>query len=286
MVHAENADMIDVATKQLIAEGKTGPYYHAVSRPPVVEAEATRRAIYLAEMADAPLYVVHVTCKEALAEVKAAYQRGQKIFGETCAHYLVLDESDLAKPDFEGAKYVCSPALRTEEHREALWEAVDRKWLNAISSDHCGFDFAEQKHMGYGEGKSFADIPNGAPSLQNRLNILWTYGVEEGRISRSRLVDLYATSPAKVNGLDKKGQLAPGFDADVVIFDPDYEGVISVETNLEGVDYSPFEGFKQKGRPETVFLRGKKIVDDAKYIGSKGDGKLVKGKPFGSSYQW
>lgn len=286
MVHAENAEMIDVATKRLIAEGKTGPYYHAISRPPVVEAEATRRAIYLAEMADAPLYVVHVTCKEALAEIRAAYNRGQKIFGETCAHYLVLDTEDLAKPNFEGAKYVCSPALRTEEHREALWEAVDRKWLNAISSDHCGFDFAEQKHMGFGEGNSFADIPNGAPSLQNRLNILWTYGVCEGKISRSRLVDLFATSPAKINGLDKKGQLAAGFDADIVIFDPDYEGTISVANNLEGVDYCPFEGFAQKGRPETVFLRGQKIVDDAKYIGHKGQGKLVAGKPYGSAYQW
>lgn len=286
MVHAENADMIDVATKQLIAEGKTEPYYHAVSRPPVVEAEATRRAIYLAEMADAPIYIVHVTCKEALEEVKAAYTRGQKVFGETCAHYLVLDESDLAKPNYEGAKYVCSPALRTQEHRKALWEAVDRKWLNAISSDHCGFDFAEQKHMGYGEGKSFADIPNGAPSLQNRLNILWTYGVCEGKISRSRLVDLFATTPAKVNGLENKGQLAVGFDADIVIFDPDYEGIISAETNLEGVDYSPFEGFRQKGRPETVFLRGEKIVDKAQYIGHMGQGKLIAGKPFGASYQW
>lgn len=285
MVHAENADMIDVLTKQLIAEGKTGPYYHAVSRPPVVEAEATRRAIYLAELADAPLYVVHVTCIEALEEIKAACDRGQRIFGETCAHYLVLDESDLAKPDYEGAKYVCSPALRTKEHRDALWEAVDRKWLNAISSDHCGFDFAEQKHMGYGEGKSFADIPNGAPSLQNRLNILWTYGVCEGRISRSRLVDLYATMPAKNNGLDKKGQLAVGFDADVVIFDPDYEGVISYKTNLEGVDYSAFEGMKQKGRPETVFLRGKKIVEDAKYVGQKGQGKLIHCKPYGAAYK-
>ena len=140
--------------------------------------------------------------------------------------------------------------------------------------------------MGYGEGKSFADIPNGAPSLQNRLNILWTYGVCEGRISKSRLVDLYATTPAKVNGLEKKGQLAVGFDADVVIFDPDYEGIISVETNLEGVDYSPFEGFKQKGRPETVLLRGQKIVEDAKYIGHKGQGRFVPGKPFGASYEW
>ena len=285
MVHAENADMIDVATKELIAEGKTGPYYHAVSRPPVVEAEATRRAIYLAEMADAPIYIVHVTCKEALEVIKEAYDKGQKVYGETCSHYLVLDESDLAKPGFEGAKYVCSPALRTEEHRAALWEAVDRKQLNAISSDHCGFDYENQKHMGYGEGNSFADIPNGAPSLQNRLNILWTYGVEEGKISPSRLVDLYATTPAKINGLDKKGQIAVGYDADIVIFDPDYEGIISVDNNLEDVDYCPFEGFKQKGRPETVFLRGKKIVDNAEYIGDKGDGVLVKGKPFGESYK-
>ncbi len=285
MVHAENADMIDVATKNLIAQGKTGPYYHAVSRPPVVEAEATRRAIYLAEMADAPIYIVHVTCIEALEEIKRAAARGQRVCGETCSHYLVLDESDLAKPDFEGAKYVCSPALRTEEHRDALWEAVDRKYLNAISSDHCGFDFKEQKHMGFGEGKSFADIPNGAPSLQNRLNILWTYGVEEGRISPSRLVDLYSTTPAKINGLESKGRLAAGYDADIVVFDPAYRGIMSVENNLEGVDYCPFEGFEQKGRPQTVFLRGKKIVDDGKYIGAKGDGKLIKGKPFGESYR-
>lgn len=286
MVHAENADMIDVATKQLIAEGKTGPYYHAVSRPTVVEAEATRRAIYLAEMADAPIYIVHVTCKEALEEVKAAYARGQKVFGETCSHYLVLDEQDLNRPGYEGAKYVCSPALRTEEHREALWEAVDRKWLNAISSDHCGFDYEFQKHMGYGEGKSFADIPNGCPSLQNRLNILWTYGVETGKLSRQRLVDLYATTPAKINGLVKKGHLAVGMDADVVIFDPEYKGVISYKTNLEDVDYSPFEGFDQIGRPETVFLRGKKIVDNAEYIGEKGDGKFIKGMPYGAAYEW
>ena len=140
--------------------------------------------------------------------------------------------------------------------------------------------------MGYGAGKSFPDIPNGCPSLQNILNILWTYGVDQGKISRQRLVDLYATSPAKINGLDKKGQLEVGYDADVVIFDPAYEGVISYETNLEGVDYSPFEGFRQKGRPETVFLRGKKIVDDAKYIGDKGDGKFIKGKPYGAAYRW
>ncbi len=285
MVHAENADMIDVLTQQLVAEGKVEPYYHAVSRPPVVEAEATRRAIYLAQLADAPLYVVHVSAREALEEIKKANHSGQQIFGETCSHYLVLDTEDLAKPNFEGAKYVCSPALRTEEHRAALWEAIDKKWLNAVSSDHCGFDFKEQKHMGYGEGKSFADIPNGAPSLQNRLNILWTYGVEEGRISRSRLVDLFATMPAKINGLTKKGQLAVGFDGDVVVFDPDYDGVIQAVNNLEGVDYCPFEGFQQKGRAETVFLRGKKVVEKGRYIGEKGQGQFVPGQPFGAAYE-
>jgi dihydropyrimidinase len=285
MVHAENADMIDVLTQQLVAEGKVEPYYHAVSRPPVVEAEATRRAIYLAQLADAPLYVVHVSAREALEEIKKANHNGQQIFGETCSHYLVLDTEDLAKPNFEGAKYVCSPALRTEEHRAALWEAIDKKWLNAVSSDHCGFDFKEQKHMGYGEGKSFADIPNGAPSLQNRLNILWTYGVEEGRISRSRLVDLFATMPAKINGLTRKGQLAVGFDGDVVVFDPAYAGVIQAANNLEGVDYCPFEGFQQKGRAETVFLRGKKVVEKGKYIGEKGQGQFVPGAPFGAAYE-
>jgi dihydropyrimidinase len=285
MVHAENADMIDVLTQQLVAEGKVEPYYHAVSRPPVVEAEATRRAIYLAQLADAPLYVVHVSAREALEEIKKANHSGQQIFGETCSHYLVLDTEDLAKPNFEGAKYVCSPALRTEEHRAALWEAIDKKWLNAVSSDHCGFDFKEQKHMGYGEGKSFADIPNGAPSLQNRLNILWTYGVEEGRISHSRLVDLFATMPAKINGLAKKGQLAVGFDGDVVVFDSDYDGVIQAVNNLEGVDYCPFEGFQQKGRAETVFLRGNKVVDKGQYIGEKGQGQFVPGQPFGAAYE-
>lgn len=282
MVHAENAEMIDVLTKKLVAEGKTDPYYHAVSRPPVVEEEATRRAIYLAELANAPLYVVHVSCKGAMEAIRNAYAAGQPIYGETCSHYLVLDEQDLAKPDFEGAKYVCSPALRTEEHRKVLWEAINKKWLNAVSSDHCGFDWKTQKHMG--RATSFADIPNGAPSLQNRLNVLWTYGVCEGKISRSRLVDLYATMPARINGLTEKGALATGYDADVVIFDPEYRGIISVDTNLEDVDYCPFEGFEQKGRAEQVFLRGNKIVEDGKYIGTKGQGKFVPGKPFGAAY--
>lgn len=285
MVHAENAEMIDVLSKELIREGKTEPYYHAVSRPPVVEAEATRRAIYLAELADAPLYVVHVSCKEAMEIIREAYSKGQKIYGETCSHYLVLDREDLAKPNFEGAKYVCSPALRTQEHRDSLWEAIDKKWLNAVSSDHCGFDWKEQKHMGFGDGKSFADIPNGAPSLQNRMNILWTYGVCEGKISRQRFVDLACTMPARINGLEEKGHIGVGYDGDLVLFDPSYEGVISVENNLEDVDFCPFEGFSQKGRADTVLLRGRVIVKNGQYVGQKGQGKLIHGKPFGDSYK-
>jgi len=285
MVHAENAEMIDVLSKELIKEGKTEPYYHAVSRPPVVEAEATRRAIYLAELAGAPLYVVHVSCREAMESIREAYCRGQKVYGETCTHYLVLDKEDLAKDHFEGAKYVCSPALRTEEHRIALWEAIDRNWLNAVSSDHCGFDWMTQKHMGSGEGKSFADIPNGAPSLQNRLNILWTYGVCTGKISKSRFVDLAATMPAKINGLTSKGSLTVGYDADIVIFDPDFRGIISVENNLEDVDFCPFEGFEQKGRAEKVLLRGRLIVNEGKYVGEKGQGRLIHGKAFGDAFK-
>lgn len=199
MVHAENADAIDVLQKELIAEGKIEPYYHAVSRPPLVEAEATKRAIYLSQMAGAPIYIVHVSCIEAMNEVKDAYISGLPVFGETCSHYLVLDESNLAKPDFEGAKFVCSPALRTKEHHAALWEGLKMGWLNAVSSDHCGFDWKKQKHMGI---DSFVNIPNGAPGLENRMAVLWTYGVETGKISRQKFVDIFSTTPAKNNGID------------------------------------------------------------------------------------
>ena len=197
--------------------------------------------------------------------------------------YLVLDESNLAKPNFEGAKYVCSPALRTPDHFEELWKGINNGWLNAVSSDHCGFDFKNQKHMGQDD---FRNIPNGAPGLQNRLAILWTYGVETGKITRQKLVDIYASRPARNNGLDYcKGFIEVGYDADIVIYDPDYTGVISNNDSLHGVDYSPYEGMEQKGKVDTVFLRGSIVVEDGNYIGNKGDGKLIKGKPFGTMYR-
>ncbi|MEW6080750.1 MAG: dihydropyrimidinase [Bacillota bacterium] len=282
MVHAENGDVIDVLQKQCVAAGQLEPKYHAVSRPPAVETEATARAMAIAKMAEAPIFVVHVTCREAMEAIRDAYIRGIRAYGETCPHYLTLSVDNLARPDFEGAKYVCSPALRSPEHHEALWQALDRGWLQVIGSDHCGFDWKEQKHMGK---ENFTKIPNGAPGVQYRLAVLWTYGVEAGRITRQKLVDLYSTAPAKFNGLfPQKGDIAVGSDADLVILDPKWEGVMSIETSLEGGDYCTYEGMKQKGRAEKVFLRGRLSVDDGKFVGEPGQGKPLKGEPFGAAY--
>ncbi len=283
MVHAENADAIDVLQKQLIAEGKTEPYSHVLSRPPMVEGEATARAIHLAKIADAPIYIVHVTCKEALEEIVRAQEAGQKVSGETCTHYLTLDSSNLKKPNFEGAKYVCSPALRTPDHLEAMWQGIVKGHINAVSSDHCGFDWETQKKMGIDD---FRNIPNGAPGLQNRLGILWTYGVEKGIISRQKLVDIYSTQPAKNNGLDHvKGHLDVGYDADIVVYDPNGKHTITNADMLHGVDYCSYEGMEQIGNVDKVFLRGNLAVEDGKYIGKKGDGKFIARKPFGAMYR-
>lgn len=283
MVHAENADVIDVLQKELLASGVTEPYGHALSRPPYVEVEATERAINLAKLAGSPLYVAHVSAKGASEAIQKANGEGYAIYGETCTHYLTQDRENLAKENFEGAKYVCSPALRTKEHRDALWTAVNRGWINAVTSDHCGFDWKNQKHFGK---DNFANIPNGCPGLQDRLVILWTYGVETGKITRSQLVNLYATMPAKVHGLDHvKGQLEVGYDADIVLYNPNTTSVISNKDRLHQVDFDPFEGWEQKGCIESVFLRGNRVVKDGQYIGERGQGKRVKGMPYGYVYR-
>ncbi|HHY90294.1 MAG TPA: amidohydrolase family protein, partial [Clostridiales bacterium] len=181
------------------------------------------------------------------------------------------------------AKYVCSPPLRTQEHQHALWEAVRKGWLTAVSSDHCGFDWKTHKHMGKDD---FTKIPNGAPGLENRLAVLWTYGVETGKISRQKLVEIFATNPAKINGIfHRKGHIGVGYDADLVIFDPTWRGVMTVEGSLQGVDYCTFEGMEQKGRPDKVYLRGKLTVEKGKFIGQKGQGEFIEGKPFGLCYE-
>ena len=282
MVHAESADIIDEMQKQFVAAGKTEPKYHATTRPEVAESEATTRATQLAKAANAPIFVVHVSCIEAMAAVRSARIEGVDVFGETCPHYLTLSVDNLAKPDFEGAKYVCSPPLRDPRHFDDLWKAIDVGWLQVVGSDHCGFNFKDQKEMGRGD---FRKIPNGCPGVENRLAILYTYGVLEGKLSMQRLVDVFATAPAKFYGMyPRKGSLTVGGDADVVVFDPAYSGKISVETSLQGVDFNAYEGFEQKGRPEKVFLRGSLIVDDGKFVGRNGDGRFIERQPYGLAY--
>lgn len=282
MVHAENADAIDVLEKINIKAGHTEPYGHVLSRPPMVEAEATARAIHLANIAEAPIYIVHVTCKEALNELIRARENGQMVIGETCTHYLVLSSDYLAKPNFEGAKYVCSPALRSPEHHAELWKGLNLGILNAVSSDHCGFDWANDKHVGIDD---FRNIPNGLPSLQNRLGVLWTKGVATGIISRQKLVDIFAASPARNTGLDhRKGFINTGYDADIVIYDPEGTSRISNKDMLHGVDYCPFEGMEQIGHVDKVFLRGNLVVDDGKYVGHQGQGKFIARRPYGTVY--
>lgn len=283
-LHAENGELIELLQKQLISEGKTDPIYHAASRPPIVEAEATRRAIYMAELADSPLFIVHVSAKESLQAIRDAYESGLSIYGETCTHYLTLTEEKLAEPNFEGAKYVCSPALRKEEHVDALWKAVQKGWLQAVGSDHAanvgGFESDKKKGI-----HDFTQIPNGCPSAQDRLALLWTYGVETGKISKKKFVELFATNPAKIVGLfPQKGQIAIGSDADIVIFDPEYRGEISVKDSYHQSDYNTFEGMEMIGRPEKVYLRGKLTAVNGKFVGEEGQGNYIKAKPFGLCY--
>lgn len=283
MVHAENGDMVYTLQNQLISEGKTEPVYHAYSRPPVVEDEATQRAIYLAELAGCPLFVVHVSSKGAMEHIKAAHERGLPIFGETCTHYLTLNQSFLEKPNFEGAKYVCSPALRTDEHLEAMWDGIKNNYLLSVGSDHAavagGF---EKKKDGL---DNFAKIPNGCPSVQDRMVMLWTQGVEKGKISRQRFVDIFATTPAKVVGLyPQKGAILPGSDADIVIYDPSYRGTITHADSYEGTDYAAFEGFERSGIADKVFLRGNIVAERGKFVGEKGKGEYIKPKPYALCY--
>ncbi|MDO5718759.1 MAG: dihydropyrimidinase [Tissierellia bacterium] len=283
MVHAENGDMVYTLQNQLYSEGKIEPIYHARSRPPIVEDEATQRAIYLAELADCPLFVVHVSSKGAMMNIKNAYDRGLPIYGETCTHYLTLDESYLAKPDFEGAKYVCSPALRTKDHLEALWDGIEKEYLVAVGSDHAAVDGGfERKKDGI---DNFAKIPNGSPGIQDRLTMLWSQGVAKGKISRQRFVEIACTNPAKVSGIyPQKGAIAPGSDADIVIFDPDYRGVIKFEDSYEGTDYAAYEGFERIGRFDKVYLRGKLVAEKGKLVSEKGKGKYIRPKPYAFAY--
>lgn len=274
MVHAENGDVIDLLVRQALADGRTEPIHHALTRPSILEGEATGRAARLAALADSQLYVVHVTCAEAVEQIARMRDMGYRIWGETCPQYLTLDQSIMDQPDFEGAKYVWSPPLREASHQEVLWNALKSGQLQTIGSDHCSFNFKGQKDLGKND---FSKIPNGGPVIEDRLSILYSEGVAKGRISLNQWVDLCSTRASKLFGMfPQKGTLAVGTDADIVIFDPAISREISASTHHMNVDYSAFEGMQVQGCPVTVLCRGEYVIKDRQFAGAAGSGQYVK----------
>jgi dihydropyrimidinase len=279
-MHAENGIVIDEIVKQALKEGKTSPKYHGLTRPTRMEAEGVNRAISIAEVAGAPVYIVHLSSADALEQVNLARSRGVLAFAETCPQYLFLDHSFYEKDGFEGAKYVMTPPLREKWNQEKLWRGLKFGDLAAVSTDHCPFCFKGQKMLGK---DNFAKIPNGGPGVENRMSLVYNGGVASGRISVNKFVELTSTGAAKVFGLfPKKGTIAIGSDADLVIFDPNKKETISVKnphTHHMRVDYNCYEGFNVQGVSETVISRGKVVVKNREYIGKKGDGKFIKRSP-------
>lgn len=283
MVHAENGQVIDVLQKECLESGQVEPYYHAVSRPMELETEATSRAILLAEAADAPIFIVHVSGDEPAQAIRRAKAKGLPVYAETCPHYLFLTTEELKKDNFEGAKYVCSPPLRDAKNHEPLWNALKDNTIQTVGSDHCSFFFKDQKERGIDD---FTKIPNGGNGIEHRFTLLYTYGVNQGKLSLNKLIDLVSTTPAKVNGLfPQKGSIAIGSDADIVIFDPDTKQTITHETSHQGTDYDMFEGYETTGVVTDVLLRGKQIVENKAYVGELGDGHFTKRKPYGFAYE-
>ena len=273
-MHAENGVVIDVLVKRALAEGKTAPKYHALTRPTLAEAEGVHRAIAIAEMAHAPVYIVHLSCDEALQEVTRARDMGINAYAETCPQYLFLDYTRYEQPGFEGAKYVMTPALRDKANQEKLWRGLKFNDLQVISTDHCPFCMKEQKELGIND---FSKIPNGGPGVEDRMSLVYNGGVAQGRISVNRFVELTSTNAAKIFGLfPRKGTIAVGSDADIVIFDPEEKRTISAKTHHMNVDYSAYEGVTVQGVTKTVLSRGEVVIEEGQYVGHKGQGSFLK----------
>ena len=259
--------------QRALAEGKKAPKYHALTRPTTAEAEATNRAIALAEMAGAPVYIVHLSCHDALEKVREARDRGLPTFAETCPQYLYLSLENMDAPGFEGAKYVFTPPLREKWNQEKLWQGLAKDDLQAVSTDHCPFCYKEQKELGKDD---FTKIPNGGPGIEHRLSLVYSGGVHGKRFSANRFVQLVSTAPAKLFGLyPRKGTVAVGSDADIVVFNADEEQTISVKTHHMRVDYSMFEGIRVKGIPKVVLSRGRTIIENGRFTGKPGAGEFI-----------
>jgi dihydropyrimidinase len=273
-MHAENGGVIDVLVQRALAEGKTAPKYHALTRPARAEAEATHRAIALAEIADVPIYIVHLSAAEALDMVTEARDRGLPAFAETCPQYLFLSYDNYEEPGFAGAKYVMSPPLREKAKQDQLWRGLAFNDLQCISTDHCPFCMKEQKELGLND---FSKIPNGAPGIETRMSLVYDGGVRTGRITLNRFVELTSTSPAKIFGLfPRKGTIAPGSDADIVVFDPARTFTLAAKTLHMNVDYNPYEGRQVTGATDTVLSRGRLVIEDGKFVGRAGAGSFLK----------
>ena len=277
-MHAENGGAIDVIVRRALAEGKRAPKYHALTRPTTAEAEATGRAIALAEMAGAPVHIVHLSCNDALEKVREARDRGLPVYAETCPQYLYLSIENFDAPGFEGAKYVFTPPLREKWHQEKLWQGLARDDLQLVSTDHCPFCYKEQKELGRDD---FTKIPNGGPGIEHRLSLVYTGGVHGKHFSPNRFVQLVSTAPAKLFGLyPQKGTIAVGSDADLIVFDTAREETISAKTHHMRVDYSMFEGIRTKGAPKLTMSRGRVIVENGKFTGRAGSGQFLRRKTY------
>jgi dihydropyrimidinase len=281
-MHAENGMVIDDIVRETVAAKKLSPVYHAYSRPAIAEGEATHRAIALAQLAGTPVYIVHLTCNEALEKVTEARIKGLPAFAETCPQYLFHSIDEMDTPDFEGAKLVFSPPLREKWNQEKLWEGLRRNDLQVVSTDHCPFNFEGQKELGKDD---FTKIPNGGPGLENRIHLTFQGGVNEGRLSLNRWVEINSTAPAKIFGMyPKKGSVSVGSDADIVIWDPNAEHILSAESHHMNVDYSMYEGMKIKGAAEKVLSRGNIIIENQEFSGNPGRGNFIKRSTYGSAW--